>query len=624
MSFSTNKVSPLDGFRGESDKSTERNTRISDIMSMRDRNGSIVSFDSVKTTERLLDKLDLSAEDEMLLQQALKEDEARRKQPEAFQQRRVVCMPASGFPSLRKPGSSSGNSNLENCEPLMNIINELSEKDRIKLSKRGDVKLFLPKSRFSYLVEEESDEESNPFHEDNLCFNGRAINIEKFRLETYAEDPKMGSSSLETEERLPFDIVPERPTLKLHSKSSVQTPVGSLSSIETRYLIKPSTQSSTESETSRSVDGRNKISESPPSWKFSTPRKSTSSTTVNKDSLSPTKTPKSSHGKGHKKKPSFSFKNLFKSPRVDNESSPAKPARQQYDATPPTNRLEFSTLHLEEGAPQSFYTNAPASASTDSPRSLASSRRFLPHHSRAASDTKIRYASASQRSGSKDASLSKEFKLKHVLHPIKTTTPELPLVRDGRPLSPDSRIRVAIDLRNRGFLKESAEHLKVLCEASNPTGYLLFGLALRYGSGIEKNYVESFSYLKKAAGIKDEDSEVLNVDMDPFKLKDVPHVSPEPLAPALHECGISYLKGYGIGVIDELKAIKYLELAASKGHVDSMCLSGTIWSKSSKIRKKNKARAAAWFRLADRRGADLIGADWIYKDKYQNASVYSL
>ncbi|CUS22643.1 LAQU0S06e02674g1_1 [Lachancea quebecensis] len=623
MSFSTNKFSPLDGIRSESDKSAERNTRISDIISMRDRNGSVVSFDSVKTTERLLDKLDLSAEDEMLLQQALKEDEARRKQLEGFPQRRVVCMPASGFPSLRKPSGSNGNLNLENCEPLMNIINELSEKDRIKLSKRADVKLFLPKSRFSYLVEEESDEESNPFHEDNLCFNGRAVNVEKFRLENYAEDPKLGFGNSATEEHIPFNIIPERPALKLHSKSSVQTPVGSLSSIETRYLIKPSTQSSTESETSRSGDGRNKISESPPSWKFSTPRKSTSSTTVNKDSFSPTKTPKSNHGKGHKKKPSFSFKNLFKSPRVDDESSTAKSAGQQYDDTPPTNRLEFSK-QIEEGGPQSFYTNAPASVSTDSPRSLVSSRRFLPHHSRAASDTKIRYASANQRSGLKDTVPSKELKPKHVLHPIKTSMPELPLVRDGRPLSPESRIRVAIDLRNRGFLKESAEHLKVLCEASNPTGYLLFGLALRYGSGIERNFTESLRYLKKAASVKDEDSEVLKVDMDPFKLTDVPHVSPEPLAPALHECGISYLKGYGVGVIDELKAIKYLELAASKGHVDSMCLSGTIWSKSSKIRRKNKARAAAWFRLADRRGADLIGADWIYKDKYQNASLYSL
>ena len=88
----------------------------------------------------------------------------------------------------------------------------------------------------------------------------------------------------------------------------------------------------------------------------------------------------------------------------------------------------------------------------------------------------------------------------------------------------------------------------------------------------------------------------------------------------MYECGISYLKGYGVDRVDELKGLKYLEKAAALGHVDSICLSGTIWSKKSKVRRRDMARAAAWFRIADKRGANLIGAEWIYKDKYMQPS----
>lgn len=41
-------------------------------------NKSSISFESIQTTERLLDKLDLSLEDELILQEALLEEETRR------------------------------------------------------------------------------------------------------------------------------------------------------------------------------------------------------------------------------------------------------------------------------------------------------------------------------------------------------------------------------------------------------------------------------------------------------------------------------------------------------------------------------------------------------------------
>ena len=180
-------------------------------------------------------------------------------------------------------------------------------------------------------------------------------------------------------------------------------------------------------------------------------------------------------------------------------------------------------------------------------------------------------------------------------------------------------ITSAINMRIEGKLEASATKLKKACESGNKTAYLLYGLALRHGCGTPEDQKLSLSYIKKATGIESFDKEVFNCDIDPCELEEnnsIPSKLQEPLVPALHECGISYLKGYGGEEVDEFKGLKFLEKAASLNHVDSMCLCGIIWSQKSDTRKKDLPRAAAWFRLADKRGANLIGSDWIYKKKY--------
>ena len=180
-------------------------------------------------------------------------------------------------------------------------------------------------------------------------------------------------------------------------------------------------------------------------------------------------------------------------------------------------------------------------------------------------------------------------------------------------------ITSAINMRIEGKLEASATRLKKACESGNKTAYLLYGLALRHGCGTPEDQKLSLSYIKKATGIESFDEEVFNCNIDPSELEEdnsIPSKLQEPLVPALHECGISYLKGYGGEEVDEFKGLKFLEKAASLNHVDSMCLCGIIWSQKSDTRKKDLSRAAAWFRLADKRGANLIGSDWIYKKKY--------
>ncbi|KAG0656004.1 hypothetical protein C6P45_002813 [Maudiozyma exigua] len=180
-------------------------------------------------------------------------------------------------------------------------------------------------------------------------------------------------------------------------------------------------------------------------------------------------------------------------------------------------------------------------------------------------------------------------------------------------------ITSAINMRIEGKLEASATKLKKACESGNKTAYLLYGLALRHGCGIPEDQKSSLLYIKKATGIESFDEEVFHCDIDPLELEannSIPSKLEEPLVPALHECGISFLKGYGGEEVDEFKGLKFLEKAASLNHVDSMCLCGIIWSQKSDTRKKDLSKAAAWFRLADKRGANLIGSDWIYKKKY--------
>lgn len=201
----------------------------------------------------------------------------------------------------------------------------------------------------------------------------------------------------------------------------------------------------------------------------------------------------------------------------------------------------------------------------------------------------------------------------------------------------DDLISSAIDMRKAGNLQASALRLRQACQKGNKTAFLLYGLALRYGYGIERDYIQSFHYIQLATSITFWDKEVFDLNVNPFDLErhlneSIPYKLEEPMVPALYECGIAYLKGFGVSEINEFKGLKCLEKAGAMGHVDSMCLSGIIWSqdqeigksvsnstdpnKENSLRKKDIAKAAAWFRIADKRGANLIGSDWIYKKKY--------
>lgn len=210
--------------------------------------------------------------------------------------------------------------------------------------------------------------------------------------------------------------------------------------------------------------------------------------------------------------------------------------------------------------------------------------------------------------------------------PVETNDDITPQTTVTKPetFSSNPLITSAINMRIEGKLEASAAKLRRACQAGDQTAFLLYGLALRHGCGVPEDQTMSLTFIMKATGIESFQDEVFNCNINPLELEEnnsIPTKLEEPLVPALHECGISYLKGYGVPEVDEFRGLKFLEKAASLNHVDSMCLCGIIWSQKSPDRKKDISRAAAWFRLADKRGANLIGSEWIYKKKYMKGEV---
>lgn len=725
MSNNFIKSSPLDGLQNKLTSSS-----------------SIISFESILTNSRLLDKLDLSNDDEfLLLQQMDKENEifnnntnakfstantstsgkvdGRMGQPnrrvpsynnrnQGLNSERLISMPASQFPSLRGGSISNNNHNkllpsnsFENttgrCNndtstiSIKNILNDVTFKDKTLQSKVEQH--YSNTTRFSYIVEEDTDSVNNRI-------------IENF-------------SNNETN---PF--LRRNQNLSTKSSTSTNTQFSKVS----LQISTPITQATTQSD----------------SLNFSTEGSSTSSS-----SSSPLndKKPSPTFSKSHKKKNSLtSLKNLFKSNKGKNSSDSSGKKNGSTETlssdgtdglTSSAHSITFSngsnnTVHRKKSSSKLIFSPQPNLYPTHISSNMTSinnghnqhdnhnhlnhnfnhshhfqsndivsiinnstcnNSNLLKHnrkhsHSNTKNDTVLPDPSqllnknknvpvrpvhqrshsafnssttsgsttppvvstlAEPTSSSNPSSTTNLAAIYYHPHPSKAHQTMAPIPARNNTYSSHSRnkslqeedlISTAIDMRKAGNLHASALRLRQACQKGNKTAFLLYGLALRYGYGIDSDYIQSFYYIKLSTSIKSWDNEVFNLNINPFQLErtlseSIPTKLEEPLVPALYECGIAYLKGFGSPQIDESKGLKCLEKAASMGHVDSMCLSGIIWSQdqdTDKItihpgcdyehtpRRKDVVKAAAWFRIAEKRGANLIGSDWIYKKKYLKAA----
>ncbi|CDO94861.1 unnamed protein product [Kluyveromyces dobzhanskii CBS 2104] len=676
--MSIQHFSPLDGLQKRTDNE-------SDLMRLQQENVSVISFDSIQTTGRLLDKLDLNAEEELLLQRALEENKAKNNHQEMLlenKQKPSVCLPASGFPSLRHSSGHSGSGHRRMFSTGSTQI--ISEETKVESSKAFAVENNVADLRYSYIAVEEGDDDedvksqatdgsevsshhkataTSNVERSGAVENHQPLNIEKFRFRKH--------------EPVRFNVTPPVTDMVFspYNKYEFGTPVNTPShtpktSVSSFVLNDPTVISSSESVHTTGVAAA-----------FQTPKKSTASKSQASYPFDVSTPPNKDFKKGHQaKKSSFSLKNLFRSPKMaqnqnqseigaDDFSSPMSdstivrtPAKSV--SAPNTPLANFTFPHQN-----SFYEqNAGLNNETDN-KFISKNKNSteIPfedpneNHKRAFSKGRGVFTNAShanhQRTESQTPSSPKrsQHTYKMLLDPRPSLGPgTIPVskIPSGASSSSNSstksrndrerfvqqtfasqpevsqrsninkrliakqRINLAIELRNKGDLKGSTAHLKEACKLEDRTAFLLYGLALRYGSGTEIDLHESFNWIRGATGIKDLKNTVLHGNISPFDLPEpLPSLDNDAAAPALYECGIAYLKGYGVSA-NEIKGLKCLEYAASLGHVDSMCLCGTIWSKTTSNRKKNTKRAAKWFRIAKDQGADLIGADWIYKKDY--------
>lgn len=730
MSNNFIKSSPLDGLQNELKSSS-----------------SIISFESILTNSRLLDKLDLSNDDEYLLLQQMNHENdkfsnknngnfnnatkttsthafRRVAQPngrisshttrnQGVNPGRLVSIPASQFPSLKTGNTSVSNNNpieannvnqpptssfnKENINSnnnitstsIKNILNDVTFKDKSIQSKVEQH--YSNTCRFSYIVEEGSYSVNNRIIEN---FTSNASNPPLRRNHNFSTKSNLSTNTQSSEDSLQLsamitqatthsdplnplsdgsstpspsptprkDKKPNPTFLKSHKKKN------SLTSL--KKLFKNNKNKNSVDSTSKKVGSSeslvNESTESlnPPS--HSVPYSSNKGTSKLIFSPQPhlnINYPTVILNNSNSKNLNYQGDNDNRNGNLNHSSHYNHPI-QSNDTLPQTSKITFNNNELlnhngkKTCSIKSNETILPDPSYLLNKTNTAPSRRvhqrsysaFTPSTISGSTAPTVLPTSTGTTSSSSPSSTSNLAEKYYHPHPSKPnqTMSSTPARNNtysshsrNKSLQDEDLISTAIDMRKAGNLHASALRLRQACQKGNRTAFLLYGLALRYGYGIDTDYIQSFYYIKLSTSIKSWHSEVFNLNIDPFRLErnlnaNVPTKLEEPLVPALYECGIAYLKGFGAPEIDELKGLKCLEKAASMGHVDSMCLSGIIWSQDQEIgkstpkstsnregrfRKKDVARAAAWFRIADKRGANLIGSDWIYKEKYLKAAM---
>ncbi|VUG19604.1 DEBR0S5_07074g1_1 [Brettanomyces bruxellensis] len=187
-------------------------------------------------------------------------------------------------------------------------------------------------------------------------------------------------------------------------------------------------------------------------------------------------------------------------------------------------------------------------------------------------------------------------------------------------LTAESRVSMAIALRKSGNSGEATHQLRIAASQGNIEAMFLYGLSLRYGYGVPIQERESFLWICDSANITPDSS--YNFDVSPKRiLKQLAQpgsaLTPqEPQTSVYFEIGQAYLHGWGCAV-SRRQALQFFELSGSLGYTDAMCEAGKMWtSKKLNGERRDLARAATWFRLAEKCGAELLGSRWFHKKRY--------
>ncbi|KAF3902178.1 hypothetical protein ABW21_db0206801 [Orbilia brochopaga] len=184
-------------------------------------------------------------------------------------------------------------------------------------------------------------------------------------------------------------------------------------------------------------------------------------------------------------------------------------------------------------------------------------------------------------------------------------------------LSPEEHLNIGIPLHEKGSYAESTYHFRLSAMGGNTTGMLMYALALRHGWGMRANQSEAFTWLRKAAGLAQE--EMASSEKDPSKPKPTWWESKSmrsKFALMTYELGMSYTNGWGC-TEDKTLGLRYFEIAASWGDVDALSEAGYAYANGQGC-KKDLRKSAKYYRQAADNGVSMIGNSWIWKDKYDD------
>ncbi|TGZ81956.1 hypothetical protein EX30DRAFT_240437 [Ascodesmis nigricans] len=200
-------------------------------------------------------------------------------------------------------------------------------------------------------------------------------------------------------------------------------------------------------------------------------------------------------------------------------------------------------------------------------------------------------------------------------------TPHLPKTpRNPVPaaaMSPDEHLDLGISLHEKGSLQESTYHLRCAAHGGHPTGMLLYALACRHGWGMRPNQKEGVSWLKKVTQIASTDVAEMEKRLGGVvggKGALEKQAMRAQFALSIYELGISHLNGWGTEV-DKALALNCFEIAGKWGDPDALSEAGFCYANGVGA-KKDMKKAAKYYRMAEAKGANMVGNSWIWKDKY--------
>ncbi|BFZ56239.1 hypothetical protein PYCC9005_003283 [Savitreella phatthalungensis] len=183
--------------------------------------------------------------------------------------------------------------------------------------------------------------------------------------------------------------------------------------------------------------------------------------------------------------------------------------------------------------------------------------------------------------------------------------------RSEEDLPKDEILQRAILLHEAGQLENATRLFRLSGQGQDglAIGQLMYGLSLRHGWGIPKDEAKAINWLRKAAASSaDHEAEALS------EKRPTGGTMKGDLILAIFELGNCFRYGWGCEIDRDL-ARHYYETAANLGDADAMAETAWCYETGFGL-KKDKYKAAFWYRRSEQAGNKIVGNQWIWKPKY--------